>query len=89
MVGLDASAPEHAYCWPYAAQTFGRDGEFWKGLVAWMQDKLVGEGMISANDLDLLRIIEEPEAIVEAIFDYYESRGFQPTRAERDKMLNL
>ena len=64
-------------------------GEFWKGLVAWMQDKLVGEGMISANDLDLLRIIEEPEAIVEAIFDYYESRGFQPTRAERDKMLNL
>jgi uncharacterized protein (TIGR00730 family) len=64
-------------------------GEFWNGLVAWMRDKLVGEGMISAGDLDLMRIIEEPEAIVEAIFDYYESRGFQPSRAERDKMLNL
>src|SRR6202171_2305100 len=64
-------------------------GEFWEGLVAWMRDKLVGEGMISANDLDLMRIIEEPDAIVEAIFDYYESRGFQPSRAERDKMLNL
>src|ERR1700682_167127 len=28
MAGLDAKAPEHAYCRPYAAQTFGRDGEF-------------------------------------------------------------
>jgi hypothetical protein len=34
-------------------------------------------------------LIDEPEAIVDAIFDYYESRGFQPTRAERDRMLNL
>jgi predicted Rossmann-fold nucleotide-binding protein len=45
--------------------------------------------MISAGDLELMRIIDEPEEVVEAIFDYYETRGFQPTRAERDKMLNL
>ena len=64
-------------------------GEFWRGLLDWMRDKLVGEGMIGAGDLDQMRIIEEPEAIVEAIFDYYESHGFQPTRSERDKMLNL
>jgi len=64
-------------------------GEFWRGLIDWMRDKLVGEGMIAATDLDLIRIIEEPEAIVEAIFDYYETRGFQPTRDERNKMLNL
>jgi len=63
--------------------------EFWHGLLAWMRDKLVGEGMINAADLDLMQIIDEPEAIVEAIFDYYETRGFQPSRAERDKMLNL
>ena len=54
-----------------------------------MRERLVGEGMIAAADLDLMQIIEEPEAIVEAIFDYYETRGFQPTRTERDKMLNL
>jgi uncharacterized protein (TIGR00730 family) len=63
--------------------------EFWHGLVEWMRDKLVGEGMISAGDMDLMQVIDEPEAIVEAIFDYYETRGFQPSRAERDKMLNL
>jgi len=64
-------------------------GEFWKGLLDWMRDKLVGEGMISASDLELMQVIDEPEAVVEAIFDYYETRGFQPSRAERDKMLNL
>src|SRR5262249_29458700 len=64
-------------------------GEFWRGLIDWMRDKLVGEGMIAPGDMDFMQIIDEPEAIVEAIFDYYETRGFQPTRAERDKMLNL
>ena len=47
-------------------------GEFWGGLVDWMRDKLVGEGMIGEDDLDLMQVIEEPEAIVEAIFDFYE-----------------
>ena len=36
-----------------------------------------------------MQVIEEPEAIVEAIFKFYENRGFQPTREEREKMLNL
>jgi uncharacterized protein (TIGR00730 family) len=64
-------------------------GEFWGGLLDWMRDRLVGDGLVHPGDLDLMRVIEEPEAIVEAIFDFYESRGFQPTRAERQKMLNL
>ena len=36
-----------------------------------------------------MQVIEEPEAIVEAIFEFYEGRGFQPTDEERQKMLNL
>jgi uncharacterized protein (TIGR00730 family) len=65
----------------------GRD--FWQGLIDWAGDKLVGEGMIGEHDLELIQVIEEPEAIVEAIFNFYENRGFQPTRAERERMLNL
>jgi uncharacterized protein (TIGR00730 family) len=65
----------------------GRD--FWQGLIDWARHSLVTEGMIDAADLDLLQIIEEPEAIVEAIFKFYENIGFQPTRAERERMLNL
>jgi uncharacterized protein (TIGR00730 family) len=63
--------------------------EFWQGLIDWARHSLVGEGMIDAADLDLLQIIEEPEAIVAAIFNFYENIGFQPTRAERERMLNL
>jgi hypothetical protein len=36
-----------------------------------------------------MQLIEDPEAIVEAIFAFYEGRGFQPTREERQRMLNL
>ncbi len=33
--------------------------------------------------------IDEPQAVVDAIFDYYEKRGFQPSEAEREILLNL
>jgi len=62
---------------------------FWRGLLDWVQDKLVGEGMIDADDMKLLQLIDEPAEIVEAIFSFYEGRGFQPTTEERQKMLNL
>jgi uncharacterized protein (TIGR00730 family) len=64
-------------------------GKFWRGLVDWVRDTLTREGMIGENDIDLMQILEEPEEIVEAIFHFYENRGFHPTRAEREKMLNL
>ena len=63
--------------------------DFWSGLLDWFSDTLIAEGMIDAGDLGLMQIIEEPEAIVEAIFHFYENRGFQPTRSERERMLNL
>ncbi len=65
------------------------DAKFWRGLVDWMREQLVGAGTILADDLGLMQIIDEPDAIVEAIFSFYEGRGFQPTREERQKMLNL
>ena len=64
-------------------------GAFWRGLIEWMREQLVGQGMIAAEDMGLLQVIEEPEAIVDAIFAFYEGRGFQPTLEERQRMLNL
>ena len=64
-------------------------GTFWQGLLDWMMDKLVGEGMIGEHDVDLMRVIDDPDAVVEAIFSFYENRGFQPSRDEREKLLNL
>jgi uncharacterized protein (TIGR00730 family) len=62
---------------------------FWHGLVEWVSGTLVGEHMIADKDVELMQILEEPAEIVEAIFNFYENRGFTPTREEREKMLNL
>jgi len=62
---------------------------FWNGLVDWFRDRLVAEGMINPEDVDLIQIIDEPEAIVAAIFKHYETRGFERIPAEHDLLLNL
>jgi uncharacterized protein (TIGR00730 family) len=63
--------------------------DFWRGLLDWLQDRLVAERMIDPLDLDLMRVLDDPDAIVEAIFDFYENRGFTPSLEERERMLNL
>jgi hypothetical protein len=62
---------------------------FWAGLIDWMRDRLVSEGMIAAADIDLMQVIDEPADIVAAIFAFYEGHGFQPTHDELSRMLNL
>ena len=62
---------------------------FWAGLIDWFRDRLVGEGMISPEDMDLLQVIDEPADIVAAIFKHYERRGFEHLPAEHELLLNL
>ncbi|MBU1689613.1 MAG: TIGR00730 family Rossman fold protein [Gammaproteobacteria bacterium] len=64
-------------------------GSYWRGLVDWFRDTLVKEGTINADDLDLIQIIDEPKDVVDAIFKYYETRGFEPSPAEREMLLSL
>ncbi len=64
-------------------------GPFWKGLLDWFRDRLIGEGMINPEDLDLVQVIDEPEEVVAAIFKHYETRGFLPLPEEHELMLNL
>jgi uncharacterized protein (TIGR00730 family) len=62
---------------------------FWTGLVDWVKNSLIAEGMISPEDINLIQVIDKPEAVVEAIFSHYEKRGFMPSLAEREIQLNL
>ncbi len=62
---------------------------FWRGLVDWIKTTLVKEGMIIADDLDLIQVIDDPAAIVEAIFKHYETRGFKLSAAEEQIQLYL
>ncbi len=62
---------------------------FWEGLIAWFRDHLVEEGMIGAADMDLFKLVDEPADVVNAIFDHYEDRGFEPSAWEREILLDL
>ena len=56
---------------------------FWSGLIDWLKNSLVAEGMANPADMNLIQLIDEPETIVEAIFNYYEATGFELTPIER------
>ena len=62
---------------------------YWRGLIDWMRERLAGEGMIDPTDLDLLQVCNRPQEVVDTIFSFYEKRGFQPSPAEREVLLNL
>jgi hypothetical protein len=40
---------------------------FWTPLLAWLRERLVGGAMISAEDLDLLSVVDEPDAALAVI----------------------
>ncbi|HLO64155.1 MAG TPA: TIGR00730 family Rossman fold protein [Azonexus sp.] len=63
--------------------------EFWGGMIDWFKDRLVSEGMVDAEDMNLIQIIDEPEKVVEAIFKHYEARPFGPLPNEHEMLLNL
>ena len=65
------------------------NGSFWRGLIEWIRGQLVPGGMVGVDDPELLQIIDDPQAIVDAIFDHYHSRGFEPSPAEREAELAL
>jgi hypothetical protein len=56
--------------------------EFWRGMTDWIRDRLAADGMVSPGDVELLQVLDDPQAVVDAIFDHYHARGFEPSPAE-------
>ena len=54
---------------------------FWRGLLDWFRERLVADGMIAAEDMNLVQLIDEPANVVEAIFSFYEAQEM-PTQEE-------
>ena len=52
--------------------------EFWQGFKQWIKQILLSDGMIAAEDVDLLPIIDSPEEIVKTICDFYTKSGNNP-----------
>jgi uncharacterized protein (TIGR00730 family) len=65
------------------------NAKFWSGLLDWVRGTLVAEGMIGVDDPGLVQVIDDPQAVVDAIFEHYQARGFEPSPSEREAELAL
>ena len=63
--------------------------EFWSGLLDWFRQTLVSEGMIGKDDMNLIRVFDDPGEVINAIFDFYQHRGFYASASDRELNLNL
>jgi uncharacterized protein (TIGR00730 family) len=41
--------------------------EYWKGLIDWMKETMMGELMIGKDDLDFFQVVDDPEEVVRHI----------------------
>lgn len=48
--------------------------EFWSGLVEWIKAQLLGNRLISPEDMNLIQLIDDEDEIVSYIFAHYENR---------------
>jgi uncharacterized protein (TIGR00730 family) len=61
---------------------FGSD--YWRGLIEWIREQALAAGMISADDVELLSLTDDPEEAVERVLAYYHARTAPvPATAEK------
>jgi len=63
--------------------------EFWEPLINWFKNTLCAENVIQKSDLDLFKIVDTPEQVIEEIQIFYKDRDMRPTHEEMDKLLHL
>ncbi|MDF3836601.1 TIGR00730 family Rossman fold protein [Cupriavidus basilensis] len=62
---------------------------FWKGLLDWFRFTLLPMGLIAEHDLDLMKIVDEPHEVLEAVYEYYEQRGGDNPIPPKEEMFYL
>jgi uncharacterized protein (TIGR00730 family) len=53
---------------------------YWRGLIDWTRDRLLAESKILPEDLELMRLSDDPAEIVEVVEQYAARQGLAPTR---------
>jgi uncharacterized protein (TIGR00730 family) len=57
--------------------------DYWGGLVGWIRDTLLAEGKVSAEDVELMVVTDDPEEVVRVVVDCYERHCASTGRADR------
>lgn len=48
---------------------------FWRELIRWFKNTLIPEGMIDETDLELFKIVNEPEEVISVINRFYKAKS--------------
>jgi uncharacterized protein (TIGR00730 family) len=59
--------------------------EHWKGLLEWINEQLLTQGLISPEDEELLYVTDDPNDAVRLVVEHYEQRRAQEEPAEPRK----
>jgi uncharacterized protein (TIGR00730 family) len=51
---------------------------YWGGLIAWIRERMLAEGKISEDDLDIFKLVDTVEEAVEVIDSFYQKYSLQP-----------
>ena len=61
------------------------DSDYWGEMVDWIRIELLADGMISADDIELLHVTDDPGEAVQLVLDCYERRcASQPDAPEKE-----
>ncbi|WP_431121287.1 TIGR00730 family Rossman fold protein [Flagellimonas flava] len=52
--------------------------KFWSGLIDWIKETMLNAGNISPTDLDLIKIVDSAEDVVDIIDAFYKGRNLSP-----------
>ena len=45
--------------------------DFWKGLIDWLKNTLLAQGMINEENLNLIQLVDTKEQVLELLGEYY------------------
>ncbi|MDD5006245.1 MAG: TIGR00730 family Rossman fold protein [Candidatus Omnitrophica bacterium] len=45
--------------------------DYWKGLIQWIKDEAIERGCIDKSELDIFKLVDEPEEVVRIIKEFY------------------
>ena len=51
---------------------------YWKGLIDWIKEKLLGQNNISPEDLKLFEVVDTVEEVIECLNRFYKIDNFKP-----------
>ena len=65
------------------------EGAFWSGLLDWMRERMLADGTIGPEDMQLMKLVDTAEEVLPAITSHYSGRGYAPSETEDDLMFEL